>query len=211
MQNTLAKIEARGTFYSAESHSPNVVEEYDTLNDLVGKRLAATVQGALAKAWVAWSANTVGGSEKKRRFGDLVRRRDLNALATMENELDWEHHTMLTLIQSLTHISEAREHGGRGVLTPTLASELERYSKKASALETLLLKTDNVLQAIDGGHLLESGPTDPCDYDKYCAAVGLLHILQDEIKRYEKERDADADTDLSICLRVRSTELKRAG
>jgi|GEM_PF-6557214 len=212
MQDALREIEMHGTFYTAEEHSPSKTRDYDRLNDLVGKALAKTAQGALAKAWVAWSANTVGGTEEKRRFGDLVRRRDLTSLAAMAHELDWEHHTMLTLIQSLNAIDEQREASNSGVCSKKLASELKRYAEQANWMERLLLRTSSVLDAIFGGGLLDVLPVnsgDPADCGRHNGAVGLLDMLQEEVRRFEESDEFG--TDLSIHLEVRAAELRKAG
>jgi hypothetical protein len=207
MLTTLAAIEAHGTFFDAETTSPDEICEYDVANDHVGRAVASTIEGVLAKAWVAWSSHTVGGSEELLRFGDLVRRRDLATLKQMEDELDWEHHTMLTLIRSLTNMLQRNPNPRPAADCSSLSEELEAYGKQAAAIEEVIMCTSQVLVAIDRGGLLDAAPNQTdADYERHSAAVGLLHMLGKEIQRCDDQQDG---TDLSIGLSVLAADLRK--
>lgn len=211
LRRSLLAIERRGTFYDAEQHSAADVKEFDAAQDCVGKHLATTIDGILAKAWVAWSAITEGGSDAKLRFGDMVRRRDLHALELLQPALDWEHQTMLTLVCSLTEMATKSERVPIDRQAPNLANELSSFAAQAMRLEGLLLRTRHVLEAIHHGGLLDAAPANKngsASYDMHSAAVGLLDMLEEEIERYESS--SEFDTDLSIHLSLRSHKLSAA-
>jgi hypothetical protein len=196
---TLAMIEARGSFYESNSHSSLEAHEYDWAEDAVGRTLATTLEGILAKAWVAWASNTDGGSEENRQFGDIVRRRDLASLEPMEEDLDWNDHTMLTLVRSLVQMLERSEAVEmRSLGAARIATEIEELSKRAAEAEELIRRAEYVFKAIGEGGLLDAAPADPDDYRRHDVGTGLLFMLEDEITRHNRAAEGEADTSVRL-------------
>ncbi len=73
----------------------------------------------------------------------------------------------------------------------------------ARQLEGILMHTENVLNAISHGGLLDAAPADAADYDSHRAASGLLDLLQTEVSRVRNL----PGTDLSISLDVMAMEI----
>ena len=100
-QRALATIEARGSFYTAEEHSPAETALFDEADMRIMRTQATTVRGALIHAWVAWSyVGVVHTATDRNRFA-LIRRADFASLEPMEKHLDMEHRMMLQTVRSL--------------------------------------------------------------------------------------------------------------
>lgn len=84
---------------SFQSGAPYSAVELDV--DLIGRAIATTLPGMLAKAWcVLWSVGD-GKTEETRRWNDYAERLDYDALEKELADLNWEYHTAFSLIQSL--------------------------------------------------------------------------------------------------------------
>lgn len=106
-QAALKKIETRGNFYYAETHSPVETEAFDKAEMAVANLPASTPAGVIAKLWVALSH--MGGqiaSEEDRAESDLMRRAHLPAVSLLKRDLDFDLHVMVSAIEALTVIAE---------------------------------------------------------------------------------------------------------
>lgn len=99
-QQAMATIYARGDYREAERHSPAESAIMDAADMKISDTRATTPQGALAKAWVAWAYQGTEFHPDDQRIGDMIRNADIVAL-TREVDLDFQHQTILGLVQSL--------------------------------------------------------------------------------------------------------------
>lgn len=99
-QQAIAAIYARGDYREAECHSPAENDIMDAADMKISDMRATTPQGALAKAWVAWTYQGTEFHPDDQRIGDMIRKADIEALER-ETELDFQHETMLGLVLSL--------------------------------------------------------------------------------------------------------------
>ncbi len=105
-QQTLARIERRGTFFDMERHSPRLVAIYDEAEMAIYNLPAHTPAGVLAKMWLAFSHMGVARDEEDRVRHDVIRRAHLPVVLLYRHRLDFEEGTMLSAIESLTRIVE---------------------------------------------------------------------------------------------------------
>lgn len=106
-QRALADIEANGTFFSAESHSPGMTALFDQAEMILHDGTAKTPRGVLAKLWVALSHMGDGFTEENAIRGDAIRRADFNEVAAFADQLDFGAETTFGAIRDLTSIVEA--------------------------------------------------------------------------------------------------------
>ena len=102
-QNTYLRIVAKGPYFTAETHSPELSHLHDAQEMPIVSMTAQTIRGALAQAWLAWDAQgQVRHEDDRKRYG-LIHAADFDALADMERrkELDWDDSTMFAVIRSL--------------------------------------------------------------------------------------------------------------
>jgi hypothetical protein len=88
---TLAAIEMRcGGFYHAEQVSPKLAEEFDEIDEAFRFVRAETLQGILAKLWVAleYSLGPIR-SEQERADHDSIRRGDTDEVAAFSRNFDF--------------------------------------------------------------------------------------------------------------------------
>jgi hypothetical protein len=108
-QNALAAIERRGRFYTCEEHSPHDAAAFELAEEYIGKSLAKTPEGLLAKMWVALSL--AGGGvryEWQQVVQDIIRRADFNEVALWHDRLDLDQQVIFTVLFSF-----AAQAGGR--------------------------------------------------------------------------------------------------
>lgn len=105
-QTALATIEARGCFYSAETHSPAETKTFDLAEMEVHNTPAATTQGAITKLWVALSHTDYVRTEEERHQHDAMRRADMAEVASFARDLDFAAEGLFRAICDLTAIVE---------------------------------------------------------------------------------------------------------
>jgi hypothetical protein len=105
-QKTMAKIEQRGSFFHAESHSPRLAAIYDKAEMAIYNLPARTPAGVLAKMWLAFSHMGVVRDEEDRVRHDVIRRANLPVVLLYKRRLDFDEGTILSAIESLTKIVE---------------------------------------------------------------------------------------------------------
>jgi hypothetical protein len=84
-QKALQRIEARGTYFETETHSPELAEVYDAADNFITKATATTPRGLLVQAWVAMSYVQDSFTETRQRQNALIRHADYDALAKDED------------------------------------------------------------------------------------------------------------------------------
>lgn len=108
-QTSLATMEARGSFFSYESHSQAEGDTFDAAEEAVFKLHAATPRGILAKAWVSLSHTGDGFTEVNATNADSVRRADFGDVRAIMEAGDFDYHqdVLASLIGDLIAMTEA--------------------------------------------------------------------------------------------------------
>ncbi|MBO9377424.1 hypothetical protein GG804_11655 [Sphingomonas histidinilytica] len=107
-QSALMQIEARGSFFDSETHSPELADAFDEAELQVCELPATTSAGLLAKLWVAFSLQGAIRDEDDRLLHDAVRRADFDAVAANVEKLDHDRQVMFGVVKSLKAMVEAR-------------------------------------------------------------------------------------------------------
>lgn len=106
-QNTLVEIEKRGPYQSAETHSPSLIDRFDRAEQVISEATATTLQGLLAKLWVAFSFQGVVASEADREFSNAILHADIASVEAMLDQVDFNHIVLFGVIKSLSKMVEA--------------------------------------------------------------------------------------------------------
>lgn len=104
-QKALAAIEANGSFFKAETHSPAATKRFDDAEMRVFNLPAKTVEGAILKLWVALAHS--GGqmqSDEQRAQWDTIRRADLAAVESFADDVDFDTALIFQSIRALSAI-----------------------------------------------------------------------------------------------------------
>jgi hypothetical protein len=108
-QASLSAIEANGTFFGAEGTSPEQAELFDTMEEAFRFVPAQTVQGILAKLWVAlahFGPPPINCKDEARRGEvqaehDAVRRGDFDEVSTFIGGWDFGEEVLFSAIRDL--------------------------------------------------------------------------------------------------------------
>lgn len=99
---SIAAIERHGTFFDAEDTSPAEAEAFDLATEFIGHADAHTLQGVLAKLWVAMEAcGSFVSNDAQREHQNITRRANIADVAAIDSELEWDHRAVFTTIKSV--------------------------------------------------------------------------------------------------------------
>lgn len=110
-QNILATIESRGSFYNSEAHSSAETADFDNLENMIPKMPALTVEGVMAKLWIAMGHCGDGWSLERRAQGDAIRRADFDEVEAFEDQLDYNAQAIFRAICDLRQWSRFESVG----------------------------------------------------------------------------------------------------
>lgn len=103
-QQLLAVIETAGRFYDADITCPGKSEAFDLLESSIPKMPALTVQGVIAKLWIALAhTGPHCSNEIIRAESDTIRRADFAEVEAFEDRLDFEQEAIFQTIRDLRH------------------------------------------------------------------------------------------------------------
>jgi hypothetical protein len=103
-QEALAALEARGTFYDADDHSPKEMEAFDTLENGIPLLPALTAYGLIAKLWVSMThRGPYCSTAEIRAEQDTIRRADYAEVEALLDRLDFDQQATFRAIRDLTH------------------------------------------------------------------------------------------------------------
>lgn len=110
-QTALATIEGRGTFFDGEQHSPTELSVFDAMEEAMRHLRAKTIEGVLAKLWLAMSHMGDGFTEATSNLSDTVRRVDVDALEGSEvtAAFDFAQEVVFDAIKAVTSLAQSAQ------------------------------------------------------------------------------------------------------
>ena len=107
-QTAFATIEGAGSYYSARTHSPVALSEHEQADAAVYSGDAKTLEGVLAKLWVAISyCGDKLASETDYMVSDAILRADLDDVDAFRDHLDCGQEFLFHAIKNVTAMVEA--------------------------------------------------------------------------------------------------------